>query len=71
MKKLQNLGRSLSKDEQKKIIGGYEEESGNCTISCSHTVGNTTTVWTCKKITYQGQTAGCSCPNTLGTGCSS
>ena len=33
MKKLQNLGKSLSKQEQKMIIGGYMKCSCTCSIS--------------------------------------
>ena len=39
MKKLQSLGRSLSKDEQKSIVGGpmgtCSAQATNCTKSCS------------------------------------
>lgn len=40
MKKLENLGRNLSKDEQKRITGGY---SGGCLSSaCTLTAGGVT-----------------------------
>ena len=68
MKKLQNLGRILSKDEQKRIKGGVVD--AKCKTACSYTVGNTTTVWTCDQITYQGVPIGCMCPDTRGGGCS-
>jgi hypothetical protein len=43
MKKLENLGRKLSKDEQKKIKGGLEEEGVLCWnehIACTLVVNN-------------------------------
>jgi hypothetical protein len=40
MKKLESLGRSLSKDEQKRIMGGDEEEvEGEGSGCCWHTAG--------------------------------
>lgn len=34
MKKLENLGRKLSKDEQKKITGGSENNPDSCSVTC-------------------------------------
>jgi len=34
LKKFDGLGRSLSKDEQKKIVGGNEEDDGGGGYSC-------------------------------------
>lgn len=71
MKKLQSLGRSLSKEEQRKIKGGDEELEG-CG-RCTYAVGNTTYIYSCNTFTfeYNGKTySGCVCSNTNGGSCS-
>lgn len=35
MKKFESLGRSLSKGEQKKIMGGDDENLAQCTVRCT------------------------------------
>lgn len=46
MKKFEQLGRSLTKGEQKKIIGGYMADDGDCTVTymgCNGTGNGTAT----------------------------
>ena len=57
MKKLQNLGTSLSKMEQKRILGGSEEDSQLCTS------GSCTGTETCSSIGH-----GCACHDVIGAG---
>jgi hypothetical protein len=66
MKKFENLGRMLSKNEQKRIRGGTEEEGPACKTSsaaCSYiTIGGHVLPGTCGgSITPPMQTAQCAC----------
>ena len=38
MKKLENLGKSLTRDEQKRVLGGRAEEGGTCSTICYNCV---------------------------------
>jgi hypothetical protein len=37
MKKLESLGKRLTKDEQKKITGGFVDPGGTCGTNCDQT----------------------------------
>lgn len=71
MKKLESLGKSLTRSEQKKIIGGTVDPGGDagCTSTCTYTSGNRTYIYGCNKISYQGVER-CYCSNTNGGACS-
>ncbi len=55
MKKFQNLGKSLARDEQKKIMGGVEEGGEACNCNSSEDcAGNAK-----KKTCYNGAAYSC------------
>lgn len=63
MKKFENLGRSLSKQEQKAILGGYDDPGWNCHTKsgCTNTSNNGEFYGRCPSA--PDLPAGCSCEN--------
>ncbi len=74
MKNLESLGRILSKDEQKRIMGGDEEvqvPDGGCG-RCTRSIGNTTYIYSCNSGSFvlNGTTYPvCLCSNSNGGQC--
>ncbi len=62
MKKLQSLGRSLSKDEQKRIMGGYKViDDGGCDCGCTN--DNECGIMVCSKMVVTLECGRQTCPN--------
>jgi hypothetical protein len=75
MKRLNNLGNALSRDQQKKILGGSMPEDGSCNLiikcnsecyarpNCPSECTHTDTTVTCGSVTYTNSSvcaqAGC------------
>jgi hypothetical protein len=63
MKKFEVLGRSLSKLEQKKIMGGDEEMGAGCNYGCTNNSECGTMVCSTTVVTSDCGTPGQTCPS--------